>query len=357
MTLKFIRYGCVLALSSLSMQTPAESYQWIDWISATEGLNGSATGYIAVPNAGVAVQYSGEVTLAQTEQTTDTANYFTPTETYGLPNAPPSGEMVALSGTQTQAVNTLHFSKPVTNPVMAIVSLGTPDIATRYQFNTPFSLLKQGSGYWGTGSLEAQEGNVLVGQEGDGVIQFQGTVESISWTVTGYEEWHGFTIGLKRPETINPPCFLNDSSQQPKYDVVTKQLTLPHVIVRFFNAAFIYQKTYHYYMELKQLNPPESGSRFVVKKMELIPLCQSTDSSGGNRRLASQSPAPAYYAELPYYRKEGVFIPYLKVGLNWYQIEFKVDPSTDNTIQVITDVRLLDAQSLPASVTSATALQ
>ena len=66
-----------------------------------------------------------------------------------------------------------------------------------YNFDTPFTVLSFGPGYWGgPGTLTDIGGNVLEGVEGHGVIQFQGTIETLSWTIPANEFWHGFTIGV-----------------------------------------------------------------------------------------------------------------------------------------------------------------
>jgi hypothetical protein len=78
---------------------------------------------------------------------------------------------------------------------MDIMSLGQPGVGTTYLFNSSFTILQVGpSTAFGGGSL-TQSGNMLIGNEGDGIIRFPGPVTSISWTTTNGEFWNGFTFG------------------------------------------------------------------------------------------------------------------------------------------------------------------
>jgi hypothetical protein len=89
---------------------------------------------------------------------------------------------------------------------MAIVSLGQPSVTVDYDFDTPFTIVSQGAGYWGGGptSLSQQPGDILRGNEGHGTIRFDGTFSSFSWTAPAGESWHGFTYGIRTTEAIEP---------------------------------------------------------------------------------------------------------------------------------------------------------
>ncbi|TVR53539.1 MAG: PEP-CTERM sorting domain-containing protein [Puniceicoccaceae bacterium] len=100
----------------------------------------------------------------------------------------------------------LTFDEAVWNPVMLIVSLGRPNDEVKYTFNHDFTILSQGTGYWGGNSTSLQniDGNILSGHEGHGAIQFSGWVSEISWTVDSYEYWHGFTVGMPDQPSVMP---------------------------------------------------------------------------------------------------------------------------------------------------------
>jgi hypothetical protein len=115
-------------------------------------------------------------------------------------SAPTTSDMIRLTGGPGTGTYTLRFSQPVTNPVMAIASLGgASTVRTTFVFDTPFTILKTGiAGAWGLGTPLGQTGTTLDGKESNGLIQFQGTVSTITWTLPTSEVWFGFTVGVER---------------------------------------------------------------------------------------------------------------------------------------------------------------
>lgn len=174
---------------------------WVNWTSAPLGNSSSASGTITSSTLGnITVSYTGEI--RSPTQVSGGINYWIPSTPYisaEVENPPPTSDIIALTGGNV-TVNTITFSEPVVNPVIAVVSLGQANIATTYQFDAPFDIVSSGPGYWGNGPLTKLPGNVLRGQEGHGVIQFLGSYTSISWTVPTYENYSGFTIGV--PEKV-----------------------------------------------------------------------------------------------------------------------------------------------------------
>ena len=183
----------------------AATVDWTVWNSANAGNPGTASGTIGTIN----VSYSGEISFAQTSGGVNTnggasTNYWIPSTPYDsgtVTNAPPDFGIIALKG-GNDTLNTVTFDTLVTNPVMAISSLGSLNISVQYDFNAPFTLLSAGTGYWGGNSTTlTQSSNSLIGEEGSGIIQFIGTFgpggdfSSISWTAPKFEDWHGFTVG------------------------------------------------------------------------------------------------------------------------------------------------------------------
>ena len=119
---------------------------------------------------------------------------------------PNTVDMIALLG--DASVHTLRFSSPVTNPTLAIISLGTSNVLTTYFFDSPFTILTSGGGWWGGGSLTTVAGNGLQGTEGDGLVQFTGTYSEISWVGTSPEWWNGFNVGAFGSGTTPEPSSL-----------------------------------------------------------------------------------------------------------------------------------------------------
>ncbi len=195
----------VVALLSLASSAAAGTVTWTDWTSGTTGTSGTVSGTMG----GVSVTYTGDVTFFQTG---GGINYFShavtkfPYTSATVSNDPTAAEMIGLSG--AGITNTVTFSSAVLNPVMALVSVGRPSYAVTYDFDgAPFSILSQDTGYWGggTSSFTTAAGDKLIGLEAHGVIQFQGSFTSISWTTSPTEYWHGVTFGDLGPPVVPLP--------------------------------------------------------------------------------------------------------------------------------------------------------
>jgi|SRR3972149_5640229 len=203
---KLIVVIALLVIGLLWVQpTLAVPVNWTDWTSATTGAPGSATGTIGA----ITVNYTGDVTFAQTGSGTNYWTEYSPEPYTGnatVDNAPTAAEMVALS--LSGITNTLTFSQQVTNPIMAIVSQGQPNLSVSYDFDASFTVLGEGRGYWGDGSYFTSPGDILTGNELHGVIQFNGTFSSISWTSSPNEYWHGVTVGLTTQAVPEPATML-----------------------------------------------------------------------------------------------------------------------------------------------------
>jgi PEP-CTERM motif len=197
----------VAVLGALVMAvTPASAalIDWTAWTGATTGTPGSALGTIA-PD-GVTVSYAGEI-----------RNLFfnfprwqpsPPTFSGGTVGNPPpsSGGIIQLFGGAfgpggTVEIDTITFSKPVVNPIMAIWSLGQPGNTARFDFTAaePFTIESGGPSAEFGGSpifTTLANPNVIFGTEGNGTIQFNGTFTAITWTNPVFENWYGFTVGI-----------------------------------------------------------------------------------------------------------------------------------------------------------------
>lgn len=165
---------------------------WTDWTSLTVGSAGSAAGTLGT----VAVNYSGQV--LNTSVTNGSSGLWNPQSSFvgGTVDSSPDtvGDLIGMN----QSNSTITFSAPVVNPVIAIWSLGSPSVAASFLFSeTP---VFQGGGpnsLYG-GSPIVVSGNTVSGNEGNGVILFEGVFSSISWTST-YENWYAVTVGTAAP--------------------------------------------------------------------------------------------------------------------------------------------------------------
>lgn len=201
------------ALAASAVHVSAVQYNYVDWLTANPSA-GTASGVITLPNASTvtvnfaAINPNGSPGTFFFGQTSGGTNYWSPSAPYissQVENAPPTTDILALIGGQNQ-IYQVTLSEPIKDPIMAIVSLGQPNLPTTYDFDSPFTIVSQGTGFWGgnASSLTQLPGDILRGTEGHGTIQFIGTFSTFSWVVPTPENWHGFTFGIRTTEAIEP---------------------------------------------------------------------------------------------------------------------------------------------------------
>ena len=169
--MKKLLFGAVLAILG-SVTTANAATVWTNWTSGTVGaVSGSASGTLG----SVGVGYSGEMQCLNCF-----ASDWSPSSTWtGGPvtSAPPGNSGIRLVG-NTGSTNTLTFDAPVTNLVLAIVSLGQDGINASFNFSNPFTLLGGGgSSTWGGQPLTSLNTSVF-GVEGNGLILFSERLNS-----------------------------------------------------------------------------------------------------------------------------------------------------------------------------------
>ena len=145
--------------------TQAASIDWNAWTSATGGT-------IVPDSLGVTFAIAGTGSVDNL-----LSNYpsYTPTTTYAngtvVNNAPVSADgIIQLAGGNTN-VNTVTFSKPVVDPVMAIWSLGSGGASAQFDFINATPVLVSGgpSTEYGGKSITLS-GNDVFGAEGNGTV-------------------------------------------------------------------------------------------------------------------------------------------------------------------------------------------
>jgi hypothetical protein len=179
----------VAALALLSTPTFAANVLWTDWLNAPNAS--SASGQIVTGSGTIGVNYTGTGNHAFVQTGTGT-NFWTGTAfTNGsVDNAPPAAELVALNQGGTV---TLSLSRPVTNPLIGLVSWNGNTV----DFGVPIEIDSFGPGFWGNGTpvLNAAGTGFVGNGEVHGVVRVLGTMDTITFTHTS-ENWHGMTVGV-----------------------------------------------------------------------------------------------------------------------------------------------------------------
>lgn len=184
-----------LAFASTAALAHAGETAWIDWTTATTTT--TVIGTLTLPSGIVEVKFSGP-SLYFSLTAPGSSDYWASgsPDAYAVTGEPVGSDMLAFVGGTGTSVYKVTFSRPVTNPVMALMSLGRSGLPTRYVFTQKPTLLSSGVGFFGgcATCLKVSK-KTLTGTEGHGVVQFTGTFSSISWQQPDYEYWHGLTLG------------------------------------------------------------------------------------------------------------------------------------------------------------------
>jgi hypothetical protein len=188
----------MIGFSAISAPAAASTI-WTDWSGATAGAPGTATGSVG----GVGVTYSGEL---DNFVLNGISPIWFPDSSFigGTVDTSPSvvGDDLRLDGVPS-SVNTITFASSVTDPVFAIWSLGRSTSASTFTFDATPTFQAGGPNSLFGGAPITVAGNVVSGFEGNGVVQFTGSFDSISWTNTP-EFFYAFTVGLNG-EAPPPP--------------------------------------------------------------------------------------------------------------------------------------------------------
>jgi len=188
--------ACVIYPSALAH---ADTIAWASWSTGTSGNPGSASGTVG----GINVSYSGQTSGLTNVPSWTPASTFTGGE---VGNAPPHTPTIQLQG-GTSLLETISFSSTVVDPIFAIWSLGAGGAPASFNFSSksgqPFSLLGGGPSAEFGGSALTSTGSVVNGVEGNGLVQFSGAFDSITFTTPNFENYYAFTVGYDA--TLTPP--------------------------------------------------------------------------------------------------------------------------------------------------------
>jgi hypothetical protein len=174
-----------------ALPASADTIAWTNWTSVTPGSPGTGTGTIG----SITVTYSGQTSALLNDYPS-----WTPTSSYiggVVGNAPPAtNNSIQLEGGVTYT-ESITFSSPVVDPILAIWSLGAAGTPASFDFTAsePFTVVAGGPSAEYGGSSITTSGNNIDGSEGNGVVQFNGTFSTITFTTPGYEDYYAFTVG------------------------------------------------------------------------------------------------------------------------------------------------------------------
>ena len=192
--------GILLAFST-GFASAANTVSWAQWTTPNGAVAPTVPAGSLVQNSTtIGVTYvGGYMSMYYTPGAFSTvpSSFQSPTAT----NAPlDSNGSIAMVGGTGSNIQSFVFSQAVVNPLIALWSVGSTSAAVNFDFmnvlSGGFSILSQGAGGWGGGTL-TQSGNSVTGLEGNGVLQFYGTYNHIDFTTPNYENYYGATVGAQ----------------------------------------------------------------------------------------------------------------------------------------------------------------
>jgi hypothetical protein len=206
MRLKYFS-ALVLAASFASVTAHADTFVWATWNTATAGASAAGGGIANATMPGFTITYTGQLSGLNAGP-----SWNPPSTWIGgvVSNGPPvDATSVHMEGGPNSGTETITFSGPVANPVLAIWSLGEPNQETSFDFNSsePFTIAGGGPNaeYGGSGLVLNSEGTGVTGNEGNGLIELLGVYTSITFTTPDYENYYNFTIGEDQTVTSQLP--------------------------------------------------------------------------------------------------------------------------------------------------------
>jgi hypothetical protein len=111
---------------------------------------------------------------------------------------PPHAPTIQIVG-GSPITETISFSSTVVDPIFTIWSLGQPGAPATFDFSSKsgqaFNILGGGPSTEFGGSALTSTGSVVRGTEGNGLVQFLGSFDSITFTTPNFENYYAFTVG------------------------------------------------------------------------------------------------------------------------------------------------------------------
>ena len=174
----------------------ADTFVWATWTTDTPSTGTSTNGSASGTMPGFTITYTGQITQLNGGPSWD------PLSTWiggVVGNGPPVGATSIHMTGGSPGTETITFSGPVANPVLAIWSLGEPGVQTSFDFNSsePFTIAGGGPNaeYGGSGLVLNMAGTGVTGNEGNGLIELLGVYTSFTFTTPDFENYYDFTIG------------------------------------------------------------------------------------------------------------------------------------------------------------------
>ena len=190
-------FSLALCVLLAACDTDQATYEWVDWtIMDEKSAEGKTSRYF--------IAFAGNPNANTKMKDDDGENFFAAVpETFQSEEVgagPSTTDIIRTYGGEKTGRQEFSFSKPVDDPIIAVLSLGNTDDGARLVFETEVELIKSGPGKWG-GHAESlsvsDDGKTVIGKEGYGLIRIPGTHRKIGFTTPDFETDYGFQIAVR----------------------------------------------------------------------------------------------------------------------------------------------------------------
>jgi len=174
---------------------------WTNWTSITTGTSGAGSGTMTFGAETVNVTLNGTV-YGFSDGDTYYKNY---PATYGglaptdLIQEYPSGRVV------------INFSTAIIDPYISLVSVSNHIYYVGYTFlnlQNPLQIVSYGPNQWGGTDNYYIDGSTFYGMEFNGILKLAGTYDSLTFSFSPDENWHGFNIGAASAAVPEPATMI-----------------------------------------------------------------------------------------------------------------------------------------------------
>ena len=180
---------------------------WTDWTAATTlgaSADNTVSGLLSLGATPITVTYRGATDAVELSGASWWDVRGAP-DPYAVTGAPDQHDIIRLVGGDA-GVYRISFSAAVTDPVIALLSVGDHTHQVSYVFDHTSTVLSWGAGWWGgCSSCLIAADHTVSGLEGHGVIQFKGRYTELSWTAPDAEYWQGLTVGASSVAAVPEP--------------------------------------------------------------------------------------------------------------------------------------------------------
>jgi len=192
-------FGAAAAAALTMAAAGAASATTITWADLSSSDGAGAYGSIAAPSGTVNVSMTGDYSFAQLNNSG--TDYWASGNYNGAYNKPGTSDILGLSDA---AVTTITFSAPVSDVYIAFTSWNGADVL----FDHAFTVASEGCGFWGCGVFDVNGTNTGFTGDGEvhGILEFQGSISSLTLTDFTNENWHGLTVGVADVAGVPEPA-------------------------------------------------------------------------------------------------------------------------------------------------------